>query len=177
MVFLFASIVSFEAICLENFSDFLFCFLDILRCCFSYRQTIVTVEIKCNEGQHVSAHEFACVGFITWAHRHVVNFSPVWLRSGRGERCAWIKMRSLVVKVIYIECYEPVLGFVGVCLKLFDGIWSSSPEVWFCCFDFVALIISLLMLSLEFNILVKRIGRKSPFQFLPICHLLVLKIW
>ena len=58
----------FEAVRFENVIDFLFCFLNLLRSCFTYLQIIFTVEtslafkFQCDEGQHVGASEFACLG-------------------------------------------------------------------------------------------------------------------
>ena len=55
------------AIRLENFTDFLLCFFNLLRGCFTYRQTIVTAEtnlafkFQCDEGQPVGANKFACL--------------------------------------------------------------------------------------------------------------------
>ena len=61
---------NYEAIGLKNFTNLLLYLFNFLSCCITYRQTIVTVEtnlafkFRGDEGQHVVANEFTCLGSI-----------------------------------------------------------------------------------------------------------------
>ena len=60
----------FKAIGLKNFTNLLLYLFNFLSCCITYCQTIVTVEtnlafeFRGDEGQHVDANEFTCLGSI-----------------------------------------------------------------------------------------------------------------